>query len=62
MPCPHFCRRDNDCMLAEELPKDDDEQSEVPLDEPVNRAWCTGEGELYRNCPVLRRYLADLVP
>jgi len=61
MACPHFSRRENDCALAEELPKDDEELTETPADEPTNRAWCMGEGDGYRNCPVFRRFMAELL-
>lgn len=62
MPCPHFSVRDNDCTLTEEQPKDDDELGAAPREEPVNRAWCTGDDKSHRQCPVFQRFVADLFP
>lgn len=61
MPCPHFSKETGECVLLEEA-EDDDDRPEVQLDEPVDRSWCLGSDEGYRNCPVFRRFLGDLLP
>jgi hypothetical protein len=61
MACPHFSRLDNDCALADDQPKDDEEVVEAPAEDLTNRAWCVGEGDGYRNCPVFQRFVAELL-
>jgi len=62
MTCPQFSREHNDCLLLQEAPRDDEERVPVPADETVNRAFCLAPQSGYRNCPVFRRFLAELAP
>lgn len=61
MACPHFSREDNDCLLLQDRPADEAELGEVVVEEPPNPSWCAGEGDGYRNCPIYRRFLAELL-
>lgn len=62
MPCPHYSLENNDCLLLQEAPRDDEEGSLAPADDPVPRDWCLVPERSYRNCPLYRRYLAELLP
>jgi hypothetical protein len=77
MPCPHLSRVNGDCLLQQDPGTDTDDGREpvvtelVPPGEgasplrrvaSVDREWCLGRRESYRDCPVLRRFLAGLVP
>ena len=61
MACPHFSHEDTNCRLLEDAPRDDDESTETPVDDRVNREWCLADGREYLNCPIFRTYLADLL-
>jgi len=60
MTCPQYSREHNDCLLLQEPPRDDEERAEIPADEAGSREWCLAPQKGYRNCPVLRRFLAEL--
>jgi hypothetical protein len=60
--CPHYARENNDCLLLQEAPPDEEERGAAPPDEPPASEFCLAAGQAYRNCPVFRRYLADLAP
>ena len=62
MPCPHFSREDNDCLLLQEAPEPDEDHADAAPDEPVEREWCLAPDESYRNCPVFQRYLPEVLP
>jgi hypothetical protein len=62
VPCPHYSRDNNDCLLLQEPLRDDEEGGSTPADEPLNWEWCLAQDKGYRKCPVFRRYLADLLP
>ena len=62
MPCPHYSRENNDCALLQEAPQDDEESTPAPPEDHMLRDWCVVSEQAYRNCPVYRRYLAELLP
>jgi hypothetical protein len=63
MPCPHLSRVNGDCLLQQDPGSDtDDGREPVVTTESVAREWCLGTREGYRDCPVLRRFLTELVP
>jgi len=62
MACPQYSRDHNDCVLLEEPPRDEEERSASPAEEAPRRDWCLVPDKSYRNCPVYRRYLAELIP
>jgi len=59
--CPHYSTETGECVLLEETEEDED-RAEVPVDDPVNPNWCLGSDKGYRNCPIFRRFLGDLLP
>jgi hypothetical protein len=61
MPCPHYLRENSDCLLLREPPPDEEERADAAPDDPVARDLCLSPGSQYRDCPVFRRYLADLL-
>jgi len=62
VPCPHFSHDSGDCHLLEDVPEDEEERAEGALDDPVNRDWCLSGADGYRNCPIYRKFLAELLP
>jgi hypothetical protein len=60
MTCPQFSREHNGCLLLQEAPRDDEERALVPVEETVSRALCLAPRNGYRDCPVFRRFLAEL--
>jgi hypothetical protein len=62
MACPHYTRENNDCLLLQEPPHDEEEGGTPAVDDPVTYERCLAPGKAYRDCPVFRRYLAELVP
>jgi len=62
MPCPHFSRENSDCLLLHEAPEPHEEHADAAPDEPMAREWCLSPDQSYRNCPVLQRYLSELLP
>jgi hypothetical protein len=77
MPCPHLSRVNGDCLLQQDPGSNTDDgrepvvtelvlrsEGDSPLPRPasVGQEWCLGTGESYRDCPFLRRFLAELVP
>ncbi len=61
MACPHYSVRDNECLLAQDQPEDEEQPLEAPAEEPVNLSWCLGEGDGFRNCPLFRKFVADIM-
>ena len=61
MPCPHYSRENNDCVLLQELPRDDEEGVDSPVDDVVIRDLCLAQ-TAYRSCPAFKRFLADVAP
>jgi hypothetical protein len=62
VPCPHFSSESGDCLLMQEPEEQDEDLVEIPNDDPVDREWCLASNRTYRNCPVYRRFLAELLP
>ncbi|MFB3882418.1 MAG: hypothetical protein ACE149_14215 [Armatimonadota bacterium] len=61
MPCPHLSRMNGDCSLQQDQDSLGDDEREPVLSEPVDRDWCLGAGERYRECPLFKRFIAELV-
>jgi len=61
VPCPHLSRESGECLLLEDAPENEEELLEAPLDDPVNREWCLSPGTAYRECPLFRRFLLELL-
>jgi len=63
MPCPHFSGVTGECGLEQgRVEADDDDAYETAAEDPVSREWCLGAGRKYRECPVFRRFVAELSP
>jgi hypothetical protein len=62
MSCPHYSREENDCLLAQEPLQDAEEPTLPPADELPSRDRCLSPGGAYRDCPVFRRFLNELLP
>jgi len=77
MPCPHLSRVNGDCLLQQDLgPDSDDGREPVQVEvvaageagsalrrwAPRDRECCLGGRDRYGDCPILRRFLAELVP
>ena len=62
MPCPHLLGTSGDCLLQQDPHAQGDDGREPVLTEPVDRDWCLGSGERYRDCPFFKRFIAELVP
>jgi hypothetical protein len=62
MTCPQYSREHDDCLLLQEPPREDDERAELATDAPMTREWSLAPQRGYRNCPVFRRFLAELSP
>ncbi len=61
MPCPHYSNDNGDCLLRHD-DEQDEERREVSVEDPVTREWCLGPEKAYRQCPMYRRFLAELIP
>lgn len=61
MACPHFSRANGDCLLLQEPEEEDDDRVEPAPEEPIRREWCLSSDRSYRNCPVYRRFVAELL-
>jgi len=61
VPCPHLSRESGECLLVEDVPEDEEGLAETPLEEPVKREWCLSPGKAYRECPVFRKFLLELL-
>jgi hypothetical protein len=61
VPCPHFSNQSGECLLRDDQEEDDDLR-EVSVEDPVDREWCLSSEKGYRQCPVYRRFLAELIP
>ncbi len=61
MPCPHFSNQNGDCLLREDQDVDEEDR-DVSVEDPVDRTWCLSAEKGYRQCPVYRRFLAELTP
>jgi hypothetical protein len=62
VPCPHLSSESSECLLLQEAEADDEERGAAPIDEPPNREWCLSSDKKYRQCPLYRRFLAELQP
>jgi hypothetical protein len=62
MPCPHLSRASGDCLLQQDPESETDEGREPVVTEAVSRDWCLGSRPQYRDCPLFRRFIAELVP
>jgi len=62
MPCPHLSKANGDCFLQQDPGPDTDDGREPEPAESVDRELCLGPGQRYRDCPILTRFLAELVP
>ena len=61
MACPHFQRESGDCLLLDEMSEGDEDGTEMRVEEPLSREWCLSSGKLYRNCPLYRKFVSELM-
>jgi hypothetical protein len=62
MPCPHFSGVNGECVLQQADREAEDDAREAQVEDPVERDWCLSADKGYRDCPVYRSFLAELVP
>ena len=62
MPCPHISKANGDCLLQQDPVSEVDDAREPPVVDQVDREWCLGSPTQYRECPLFRRFIAELVP
>ncbi len=61
MPCPHFSYLIGECVLQQER-EDEEDPREARVEEPTTRDWCLSPVKGYRNCPLFKRFLTELLP
>ena len=62
MPCPHLSAASGDCLLQQDQDPETEDGREPVVTDPVDRELCLGFGDHRRDCPIFRRFLAELVP
>ena len=61
MPCPHLLGASGDCLLQQEPDSETDDGRELAVTDAIDRNWCLGSRPQYRDCPLFRRFIAELV-
>jgi hypothetical protein len=62
MPCPHFSAANAECLLQQDPDSEGDETHLPVVTDSVDPDWCLGPGRGYRECPVFKRFLSEIVP
>jgi len=58
MACPLYCKREQECLLLNEVAADDEDDAQVEAD-GVRQDYCLGDGHEYAACPVFRRLTVE---